>query len=168
MAWRLARIFSSSAERGGWSIEAQYFLNSAIRSCRPVSFGRAAYASQSRAVPFFPRPESLGDFRLVSCQKRGAGHRESVAKPVVCRFAVFRLSQLLAPLQDLEQELLVFPAALAEQDRKVFHGRGVDRKVTVEPVGRADGFHQLLAEERVLGQPVAHAGARTDRHGGLS
>src|SRR2546425_567154 len=48
-------------------------------------------------------PEYLGDFSLVSRYKTGERHREIVAKTVVCQFAVFRLSQLLAPLQDLEQ-----------------------------------------------------------------
>jgi hypothetical protein len=67
---------------------------------------------------------------------------------------------LLAPHQDLEDQLIAFFAVLPHQRLEVLNRRGFERFEAVALVDLLDDADDVLPPSDVLGQEVAHAARR--------
>src|SRR5437773_845926 len=121
-----------------------------------------------------PNPRSKSGRSLLSLNRNRYFPRLSLARTrsvaVISEIhALFlRLGKLVAPLQNLEQKVFIFVSPFAEQHLQIFDRGGVDGKVAIELIDRADRLHEALPQQRFLGQPVAHSGEWADRHGAVS
>src|SRR5438094_10358652 len=87
-----------------------------------------------------------------------------IVKTIVCKLVLLGLNELLTTLENLKKQLCVLPAAFPKQHLQSLQRRGIDGKIAVEPVHRADGFHEALAEKSLVREPVPHACGGADGH----
>ncbi len=105
--------------------------------------------------------EGLGQARVVVGVVADQGHGEVEAQGQVGEIlGTLGALELLATLQDLEDQLFVLAAFAAQQQAEALDRGGLDAHEAVAAVHRQDLGHRPVAERRLLGQHVAHAAGR--------
>src|SRR5207248_5324011 len=81
-----------------------------------------------------------------ACQRDGEVKPQPVVREILA--LLFRLGKLVASLQNLEQKFFIFASSFAEENLQIFHRGGVNGKVAIELIDRADRLHETLPQQR--------------------
>ena len=97
--------------------------------------------------------------RIIAGQRKGQVVAESAVSEIRLGLCVLQ-PQLLAALQDPEDQLLVVSALLAGQVLDVLHTGRLHRREAEAAVGVLDDRDQIIAEHHLTGENVLHSGHR--------